>query len=324
MKKLLALLLTLILAMALCVGAVAEEAAEEVKTIAYCTREPADDAGQNMLEQGIRSVIDANPDFELWMLTVDTINDVSEQANTIEEAVAAGVDAIIVNPNDGTTCLEAIKTATDSGIPVVVVDGRLDDGYEDYYVTQVGADNTQAGSDLAAMLLELRPDGGNYIVVRGINGSVVLDTRADSFNAALEGSNWVNVGDMNNETSDNEGAMSVTENMLAAAGYDVDIVFAAADSWFPGIAQALEDADLYDDILMVGVDASTIGLPYFQEGHVLAEVQVRLDLVAQTAAQIAVDIVNGVKTADDYEPVTNVAVDKVYEDGIEAALEVAF
>ena len=77
MKKLLALLLTLILAMALCVGAVAEEAAEEVKTIAYCTREPADDAGQNMLEQGIRSVIDANPDFELWMLTVDTINDVS-------------------------------------------------------------------------------------------------------------------------------------------------------------------------------------------------------------------------------------------------------
>ena len=324
MKKLLALLLTLILAMALCVGAVAEEAAEEVKTIAYCTREPADDAGQNMLEQGIRSVIDANPDFELWMLTVDTINDVSEQANTIEEAVAAGVDAIIVNPNDGTTCLEAIKTATDSGIPVVVVDGRLDDGYEDYYVTQVGADNTPAGSDLAAMLLELRPDGGNYIVVRGINGSVVLDTRADSFNAALEGSNWVNVGDMNNETSDNEGAMSVTENMLAAAGYDVDIVFAAADSWFPGIAQALEDAELYDDILMVGVDASTIGLPYFQEGHVLAEVQVRLDLVAQTAAQIAVDIVNGVKTADDYEPVTNVAVDKVYEDDIEAALEVAF
>ena len=107
-------------------------------------------------------------------------------------------------------------------------------------------------------------------------------------------------------------------------GYDVDIVFAAADSWFPGIAQALEDAELYDDILMVGVDASTIGLPYFQEGHVLAEVQVRLDLVAQTAAQIAVDIVNGVKTADDYEPVTNVAVDKVYEDGIEAALEVAF
>ena len=70
---------------------------------------------------------------------------------------------------------------------------------------------------------------------------------------------------------------------------------------------------------MVGVDASTIGLPYFQEGHVLAEVQVRLDLVAQTAAQIAVDIVNGVKTADDYEPVTNVAVDKVYEDAIEAA-----
>ena len=56
----------------------------------------------------------------------------------------------------------------------------------------------------------------------------------------------------------------------------------------------------------------------------MAEIQVRADMVAQTAAQIVVDIVNGVATAEDYEPVTNVAVDKVYEDGIEAALEVAF
>ena len=80
MKKLFALLLTLILTMTICVGAFAEEASEDVKTIAYCTRESADDAFQNMLEQGIRSVIDANPGFELWMLTVDTINDVSEQA----------------------------------------------------------------------------------------------------------------------------------------------------------------------------------------------------------------------------------------------------
>lgn len=319
MKKLVALLL--MLALVLSCAAMAEEGK---KTIAYCTREPADDAGQNMILNGIQSVVDANDGFELWVLTVKSINDVSEQANTIEEAVAAGVDAIIVNPNDATTCLEAVKVATDAGIPVVIVDGRLDDGYEDYYVTQVGADNAQAGVYAAEMIKELRPDGGNYIVVRGVNGSVVLDTRSDSFNTTLEGSNWVCVGDMNNETSDNEGAMSVTENMLAAASYDVDVVFAAADAWFPGISQALEDADLFDKIMMLGIDASTTGLPYFQEGHCFAAVQVRLDLVAQTAAQICVDIINGVKTADDFEPVTSVPVDKVYEDGIEDALKVAF
>ena len=106
--------------------------AEAKHVIAYCTREPADDAFQNMLEKGIRDTVAANPDFELWMLTVKSMTDVSEQANTIEEAVAAGVDAIIVNPNDGTTCLEAIKVATEAGIPVVTVDGRLEDGHEDY------------------------------------------------------------------------------------------------------------------------------------------------------------------------------------------------
>lgn len=320
MKKIVAMLLMLV--MVLSFASVAS--AEAKYTIAYCTREPADDAGQNMIEQGIRTIVDANPDFELWMLTVDSINDVSEQANTIEEAVAAKVDAIIVNPNDGTTCLEAVKTATDAGIPVVIVDGRLNDGYEDYYVTQVGADNAQAGTSAAEMMLELAPDGGNYVVVRGVNGSVVLDTRSDYFNAGLEGSKWVCVGDMNNETSDNEGAMTVTENMLAAASYDVDVVFAAADAWFPGIAQALEDADLFDKIKLVGIDASTTGLPYYQDGKVLAAVQVRLDLVAQTAAQICVDIVTGAKTADDYEPITSVPTDKVYEDGIEEALKVAF
>ena len=320
MKKIIAMLLMLVMVLSLATVA----SAEAKYTIAYCTREPADDAGQNMIEQGIRTIVEANPDFELWMLTVDSINDVSEQANTIEEAVAAKVDAIIVNPNDGTTCLEAVKAATDAGIPVVIVDGRLNDGYEDYYVTQVGADNAQAGTSAAEMMLELAPDGGNYIVVRGVNGSVVLDTRSDCLNAGLEGSKWVCVGDMNNETSDNEGAMTITENMLAAASYDVDVVFAAADAWFPGIAQALEDADLFDKIKLVGIDASTTGLPYYQDGKVLAAVQVRLDLVAQTAAQICVDIVTGAKTADDYEPITSVPTDKVYEDGIEEALKVAF
>lgn len=81
---------------------------------------------------------------------------------------------------------------------------------------------------------------------------------------------------------------------------------------------------MYDSIMMLGVDASTTGLPYFQEGHAFAAVQVRLDLVAQTAAQICVDIINGVTTAEDYEPITSVPVEKVYEADIEEALKVAF
>ena len=320
MKK----ILTLTLVFALLIAAAIPAMAEAKHVIAYCTREPADDAFQNMLEKGIRDTVAANPDFELWMLTVKSMTDVSEQANTIEEAVAAGVDAIIVNPNDGTTCLEAIKVATEAGIPVVTVDGRLEDGHEDYYITQVGADNVQAGQAAAEMLMELRPEGGKYIVVRGINGNVVLDTRGDSFKKALEGSNWECASDMNNITSDNEGAMTVVENMLAAASYDVDVVFAGADSWFPGIAQALQDAELYDDITMIGIDGSNVGLDYFEDGHAMALIQVRPDKISAAAAQICIDLVNGAASAEDYEPVTNVPVYKLYEEGIAAAREVAF
>jgi ribose transport system substrate-binding protein len=319
MKRFFLVFLAMTLIAAMSFGALAEDK----PTIAYVTREMGDDAGQIMVESSIRAALEA-AGVEYALMTVNTIKDVSEQANLIEEAATMGVDGIIVNPNDGSTSLEAIKFATDKGIPVVIVDGRLDSGFESYYVTQVGAANDTAGKQAAEILTTLRPEGGKYIAVRGVNGSVVLDTRTDAFIAALEESNWECVGDMNNETSDNAGAMKVVENMLAAAGYDVDIVFVSADSWFPGIAQCLEDANLTDQIKLVGVDASKVGLGYMQSGLCIGEAQVDLGAVGRTAAEIVVSIVNGEKTAAEFEPITGVDTVIVYEADIETSLEKAF
>lgn len=297
--------------------------AEGEKVIAYITREMGDDAGQIIVEKGVREGVEA-AGCTYQLMTVNSINEVSEQADLIEQAVAMKVDGIIVNPNDGTTCLEAIKAATDAGIPVATVDGSLDPGYEDYYVTQVANDNAKAGQQAAEILTTLMPDGGKYICVRGVNGSVVLDTRTDEFIKGLEGSKWECVGDMNNETSDNDGAMTVVENMLAAAAYDVDIIFVSADSWFPGIAQALEDSDMSDKIKLLGIDASKTGLSYMESGLCIGEAQVNLGACGGMAADIICSIAKGEKTAKDYESTTIVDTSIVYKEDIKKAYEIAF
>ncbi len=293
------------------------------KVIAYITREMGDDAGQIIVEKGVREGVEA-AGCTYQLMTVNSINEVSEQADLIEQAIAMNIDGIIVNPNDGTTCLEAIKAATDAGIPVATVDGSLDPGYEDYYVTQVANDNAKAGQQAAEILTTLMPDGGKYICVRGVNGSVVLDTRTDEFIKGLEGSKWECVGDMNNETSDNDGAMTVVENMLAAVAYDVDVIFVSADSWFPGIAQALEDSDMSDQIKLVGIDASKTGLRYMESGLCIGEAQVNLGACGGMAAEIICKIAKGEKTAEDYESTTIVDTSIVYEEDIEKAYEIAF
>lgn len=293
------------------------------KVIAYITREMGDDAGQIIVEKGVREGVEA-AGCTYQLMTVNSINEVSEQADLIEQAIAMGIDGIIVNPNDGTTCLEAIKAATDAGIPVATVDGSLDPGYEDYYVTQVANDNAKAGQQAAEILTTLLPDGGKYICVRGVNGSVVLDTRTDEFIKGLEGSKWECVGDMNNETSDNDGAMTVVENMLAAVAYDVDVIFVSADSWFPGIAQALEDSDMTDQIKLVGIDASKTGLQFMESGLCIGEAQVNLGACGGMAAEIICSIAKGEKSAEDYESTTIVDTSIVYKEDIEKAYEIAF
>ncbi len=278
-----------------------DAATGEKLTIGYATRLPNDQA-QAALEAAIKEAVEA-AGAEYVLLTCNNITDVATQVNHIEDLINMGVDGMLVNPNDGDSTLEALQRAKDAGIPTVTVDGRLTEGFEDRVISQYCTASTQAGELCAELLMDAMPEGGNVVLIRGNNGNVVHGARSDGFIAALEGSNWNVVGEMFNDPCDNDGARKAMENLMAAAGYDVQAAFSITDSWFPGMVQAIDDAGKTDDIKLVAIDGFVAGCEYIQDGRCIGIAAIDLPGVGQEAVQCLLDVISGTKTAEDFEPV---------------------
>ena len=104
------------------------------------------------------------PEFEV--IFADAAQDNSKQIADIENFVQMGVDLIIASPNEATPLTNAVSSAYDAGIPVILLDRKIDG---DKYTQFIGADNVDmgrvAGEYVADVLL---PDGGKVCEIKGL------------------------------------------------------------------------------------------------------------------------------------------------------------
>lgn len=107
------------------------------------------------------------PEFEV--VFADAAQDNSKQIADIENFVQMGVDLIIASPNEATPLTNAVSSAYDAGIPVILLDRKIDG---DKYTQFIGADNVDmgrvAGEYVADVLL---PDGGKVCEIKGLEGT---------------------------------------------------------------------------------------------------------------------------------------------------------
>jgi ribose transport system substrate-binding protein len=108
--------------------------------------------------------------------------DAAGQLEDIRNLIAAGVDAIVVNPSDQEALNPAIKEATDAGIVVVAVDQAVTE--PSAYVL---SNNQEEYAYLGAKwLFEELGGEGNVFYMRGAAGAGADDDRDAGFQRALE------------------------------------------------------------------------------------------------------------------------------------------
>ena len=79
--------------------------------------------------------------FQNMQVNIKTVkDDTRQQIKDIESFIDAGVDLLIVSPNESTAITPIIQKAYRSGIPVILLDRKID---TDDYTAYVGADNYQ-------------------------------------------------------------------------------------------------------------------------------------------------------------------------------------
>jgi ribose transport system substrate-binding protein len=113
-------------------------------------------------------------------------SDIAEQVKVMEDAIAAGAEAVGISCNEPTGCKDPIDKAMAAGIPVMTWDS---DSPESARFTYLGVDNYEGGKAAAELLKKALPDGGKVALLSGVPGAANLEARIKGFEDAVAGTN---------------------------------------------------------------------------------------------------------------------------------------
>lgn len=217
-------------------------------------------------------------------------DDANLQEKQISEMIDAGVDLLIVSPQQIGELSEAIDRAYDAGIPVILYDRKTN---SEKYTAFLGADNYLIGSMLADYVAEKLNGKGSIIDIGGFKESSPAIDRRRGFRDELKKYPGLQiVGEGNGDWTEASGERVMQEILKNYSG-PIDCVFGGNDRMAVGARQALKE---YKNIIYVGVDA----LP--EEGAGMS--QVRDGILTASAIypthgdellQLALDILEGRK-----------------------------
>jgi len=273
MKKILAILLVLVLALGMftaCGGGAEEEAPAEdtAKTIGF--------AQCNLNDTFQTYVVDAaTAKAEELGFTVDVQDaqeDVVKQQDQVNTMIEQGYDAIMVVPVDTAAMGPITDAVTKAGIPLIYVN-RNPFGTEEppagvYYV---GSQEIVAGQLQGQFLVDTMGEKGGVGILMGILSNEGAVKRTEGNEEIL--SKYPDIKVLAKEAGDwqYDKGMSITENWLTAYGDGLNAILANNDGMAIGALQALEAAGR-DDVIVVGVDAIPDAVNLVAEGKLDATV----------------------------------------------------
>lgn len=220
---------------------------------------------------------------------------VEEQVSIMESLISRGVDAIILAAVDSRGLAPAVNRATAAGIPVILADSGVE-GAD--YVTVVQTDNIRASglaADYAAALLSYQ---GQVAQLEGETSSETAQLRTQGFHEGI--GKYPDIELVSSITGHwtTEGGVAATEAILQS-NPDVDLIFASSDLMAVGAAIVLERAGR-DDVIVVGFDGIAEGTDLIIEGKAAGDVAQNARGMGEISVEIAMQIINGEKTAADF------------------------
>ncbi len=214
-------------------------------------------------------------DVHLVSLAADRETDVERQYQIIENLIQQRVDAILLAPSGSKELVPAIRKANDAGIPVLLIDTRIDEAAAQSMgaevLTYIGSDNFEGGAVAGRYLAEALGGSGNVAIIEGISGHETADQRRLGFLDGIAAHPGVRVVASQTANWERALAYNVAENLLQAHP-ELDAVFAANDEMALGALEAIAAAGRLDSISVIGFDAIPDALENIRSGRMLGSV----------------------------------------------------
>jgi inositol transport system substrate-binding protein len=204
----------------------------------------------------------------------DAQNDVARQLDQINNFVASGVDAIIVNPVD-TSATQAMSNAAESaGVPLVFVNREPInvDSLPDNQAF-VASDERESGTLETKEVCRLFQEAGKseasvYVIMGELSNQAAQQRTQDIHDVIDSGECGVTLNILDKQTSNwmRDAAQNLMTNWLST-GTEFDGVIANNDESAIGAIQAMKAAGVdMGDVVVGGVDATQDALQAMQAG----------------------------------------------------------
>jgi ribose transport system substrate-binding protein len=222
--------------------------------------------------------------------------DVDKQMQIIENLIQTGVKALCVTPSGSREIVPAILKANEAGIPVIVVDTRVDEAAAREagikIASFVGSDNYQGGKVAGEHLVAATSGKAKVGVLEGIPGHETGDSRLKGFKDAIQGSPGVQIVASQPANWERDLGFNVFQNMLQAHP-ELDAVFACNDMMALGAVEAIAAAGKTGKIRVLGFDAVTDARKAIEAGTMIGSVAQFPSEMGRLAVASAVQVLNG-------------------------------
>lgn len=212
-------------------------------------------------------------DVDVEVQAAQSLDDTTGQADRLATMAGQEHACFVVNPISETNLVQPLADVAEQGVPVVNIDlpiaAEAAEQVGAEIATYIGTDNVAAGRLGGEFVSEQIGGEGQVALIGGIEGDPTSQARLDGFQEGID--DGVEVVTTQPGDWDRQTALTAAETILNA-NPELDAFFAANDVMALGIVQAVANAGLEGEVVVVGVDGIEDALDAVADGNLTATV----------------------------------------------------
>lgn len=208
-------------------------------------------------------------EVELIFTGPDNEKDIDEQINIIEKAIEEKPLGIAIAPCDYKSLAPTVEKAIDAGINCVLIDCFID---TDYDISLIATDNIKGGKIIGREMANSIGKEGKVAVMAHVKGTTTAIERDIGFREAIKLYPEIEVLEETYYSNGIEKNAYKETLKLLEEHSDIRGIFGTNEKTVMGIAKAIEEKGLKDQISLFGFDGNNEEVYYMEEDILLAVV----------------------------------------------------
>lgn len=300
MRKIAIIALALIVGTGFSVFAAGQSDADDDQMVIGVTVPQIDADGFRVNVESVKRVAEARG---VQVLEFSAQSSADTQLSQIEDMIARGVDGIIINPTDVNAIGIGVIRANERGIPVVAMDGNINDGELTALVESDNVAHGRAGADLMVQAAERMGMDVSDLVVLELLGDQATTSgveRHEGFTARAAELGIEIVAQLPTMWQ-SDRAYNATLDAFQA-NPEINAIFEASDiAMHSGVEAALrqigrlEPVGTDGHVIITAVDGGPAGLDAVRNGFIDGIATQQLARMGELSAEIVIDAANGIE-----------------------------